>query len=62
MPVEDHLPVTKIFVVDYKKISTTGPGPKHWLVFSYTLSEYYELDQNFDDTEFKKKIRQHIQQ
>ena len=33
--VEDYFPTTKSFVVNYKKISTPGPFPKHWLVFSY---------------------------
>ena len=46
----DHFPATKILVVKYKKISSPGTVPKHWLVFSYIRSKYYDLDQNFDDT------------
>ena len=38
MQVEDHSPATKSFVVNYKKISATGPIPKHWLGFSYIRS------------------------
>ena len=34
MPTEDHFPAIKSFVVNYKKISTPGPIPKHWMVFS----------------------------
>ena len=34
-----HFPDTKTFVVNYKKISTLGPVPKYWLVFSYIHSE-----------------------
>ena len=34
MPTEDHFPAIKSFVVNYKKISTPGPIPKHWIVFS----------------------------
>ena len=29
IPVEDHYPDTKIFVVKYNKLSTTGQIPKH---------------------------------
>ena len=47
--VEDHFPDTKKFVVNYKKMSTPGTFPKHWLEFSYKSSEYYDLDQKFDD-------------
>ena len=53
MPAEDHFPATKKIVLRYKKISTPGTVPKHWLVFSYIFSEDYELYQNFDDTELK---------
>ena len=60
IPVEYHLPAT-ICSVNYKKMATTEPVPKHWLVFSYIRSEYYELDHNFDDTELKIIIRPHIQ-
>ena len=31
IPLEDHFTATKIFVVKYKKMSTPGPVPKHWL-------------------------------
>ena len=41
MPVEDCFPATKIFVDEYKKMSTQGPVPKHWIGFSYIHSEYY---------------------
>ena len=34
MTVGDHFPVTKTFVVNYKKMSTPGPIPKHCLIFS----------------------------
>ena len=34
MPVGNHFPATKTFVVKYKNISTPGIVPKHWLVFS----------------------------
>ena len=50
MPVEDHFPATKTFVVNYKKTSNPGTAPKHWLVFSYIRSEDYELDMNCYDT------------
>ena len=50
MPVEDHFPDTKNIVVNYKNMSTPGTVPKYWSGFSYIRSEYYELDQNFDDT------------
>ena len=35
---EDHFPATKPFFMNYKKISTPGPAPKHWLGFSYICS------------------------
>ena len=56
MSVEDHFPATKTFVVDYKKISTTGTVPKRWIGFSYILSEDYELYLNFNVTEMKNKL------
>ena len=49
IPPEENFTATKMLVDNKKKISTPGPIPKHWLVFSYISSEYYELDQNFDD-------------
>ena len=55
MPVEDHFTATKTFVVNYKKMSTQGPVPKHWLGQSYIRSEDYYSDQNFYDTELKKQ-------
>ena len=55
IPVEDNFNATKTIVVIYKKMSTPGPVPKHLLVFNNICSEYYELDQNFDDTELKKQ-------
>ena len=54
MSVEDHFTATEMFVDNYKKMSTTGPVPKHWLGFSYISSEDNELDQIFDDTELEK--------
>ena len=50
IPVEDYFTATKEIVENYKKISTPGPVPKHWLVFSYISSEGYDLDMNFDET------------
>ena len=50
IPAKEIFTATKNFVVNYKKMSTPGPIPKYWLGFSYTSSEYYELDQNFDVT------------
>ena len=35
MPVEDYFPATKTCVDNYKKMSTTGIVPKHWLGNSY---------------------------
>ena len=52
MSVYDHFTSTKILVVNYKKMSTPGTVPENWLRFCYIPSKYYELDQNFDDTEF----------
>ena len=34
IPVEEHFTATKKCVVNYKKMSTPGPIPRHWLVFS----------------------------
>ena len=34
VPVEDHFPDTKTFVVNYNKMSTAGPGLEHCLVVS----------------------------
>ena len=34
---------------------TLGPVPKRWIGFSYIHSKYYNLDQNFDETEIKRK-------
>ena len=42
-------------VVKLKKKSTPEPVSKHWMLFSYIRSEDYELDKNFDDTEFKRQ-------
>ena len=47
---EDYFPDTKTCVEKYRKISTTGTLPKHWLGFSYICSEDYELDLKFDET------------
>ena len=49
--VEEYFSAKKTFVKNYRKISTPGPVPKHCPGFSYIRLEYYELDQNFDDTE-----------
>ena len=35
--------------MNYKKMSITGPVPKHGLGFSYIGTGDYELYQNFDD-------------
>ena len=51
-PVEGHFTYTKTIIVNYKKMLTSGPVPKHCLGFSHIVSKYYGLDQNFDDTEF----------
>ena len=48
---EDHFPATKIFVVNYKKMSTPRIVPNNWLRFSYIRSEDYGLYQNLDETE-----------
>ena len=61
IPVEDYFTATTTFAYNYKKISTTGPVPKHWLRFSYTCLEHFELVVNCDETELKT-IRPHIQQ
>ena len=39
MPVEDNFTATKMFVKNYKKISTPGPVTIYWLGFSYIRSE-----------------------
>ena len=44
----DYFPTTRSFVENYKKRSSPGPVPKHWLHFSYIHSEEYKLDLNFD--------------
>ena len=36
-------------------METPGPVPKHWLKFGYIHLEDYELDQNFDYTEYLEK-------
>ena len=59
IPVEDHFPATKIFVVNYNKISTPQPVPKHRIGFSYISSEYYELNHNFYDTDLKNNQTTH---
>ena len=51
MPVEDHFPATKTYVVNRTKISAAGPVPKHCLAFSYIRAEDNELDYKFDDKE-----------
>ena len=50
IPEEDYLPYTKPLSENYKKTSTPGPFPNHWLGFSYNSSEYYELDMNVYET------------
>ena len=35
---EEYFPATKNIVENYNKMSTPGPVPKHWLVFSYICS------------------------
>ena len=55
---EDYFPDIKKFVKNYKKMSTPGAVPKHWLWFSYIRSEDYELDLNLYVTEMKRKTDQ----
>ena len=50
IPVERKLLLQFFSSENYKKMSTEGTVPKHWLGFRYIHSEDYELDQNFDDT------------
>ena len=38
IPLEKNVTATKTFVVNYKKMSTPGPVPKQWLVFSHIRS------------------------
>ena len=52
IPLWGHFTATKTFVVNYKKMSTPGSVPKHWLGLNYICSEDYELDQNFYYTDF----------
>ena len=47
--------VPNIWVEKYKKRSNPGPFPKHWLVFSYICSEYYEWNINIDEKGIKIK-------
>ena len=48
MAEDDYFPDTKTFVEKYNKMSTPGPVPKHWLIFSCIRSEEYQLDLKFD--------------
>ena len=50
MLMDDHFPATETFAVNYKKMSTLGPVPKHWLGFSLIRSKDYELYMYFDET------------
>ena len=50
MSVDHYFSATKIFVGDYRKISTPGKLPKHLIGFGYICSKYYELDVKFDAT------------
>ena len=59
IPEEEYFPATKKYAEKYKKISTPVPVPKHWLRFSYIRLEGYELDNNFDDKEFKNNQTTH---
>ena len=54
MPVEDQFLATKTFFDNYKKISTKGPVPKHWLGFSCIHPIGNELHHKFYDTENKQ--------
>ena len=54
IPGEDNFPATRIFIMNYKNMSTPGLVPNIWLGFSYISLEDYELDKNFDGTELKK--------
>ena len=60
IPVVDYFPATKTFFENYKKMSTPGSVPKHWIRFSYIFLEDYGLDVIFNETELKK-IWPHIQ-
>ena len=55
IPVEANFLDTKTYVVNHKKMSTPGKFPKHWLVFSHTRSEDYELDNKYDETYLKRQ-------
>ena len=59
IPGEDNFPDTRIFTMNYKKISIPGLVPNIWLGFSYISSEDYELDKNFDGTELKNNQTTH---
>ena len=43
IPVEEYFTGTNTFVDNYKKVSTSVPVPRHWLVFSSIRSENCEL-------------------
>ena len=58
MAKEDYFTDTKTFVANYKKMSTPGLVPKHWLGSSYICSEYYEFDLNFDVIKIRSKSDQ----
>ena len=59
MPAEEYFTATKIFVDNYKKMSTPVPVPKYWLGFSYIRSEDYELYASFHETELKNNHNTH---
>ena len=50
MAEEVYLPDTKLFFENYKRRSTPGILPRHWLGFSYISSEEYELDLKVGET------------
>ena len=55
IPVKDYFPSAKNIDDNYKKVSTLGPVPKHYLAFSYIGSEYYKLDMKFDEIYMKNQ-------
>ena len=47
IPEGKYIPYIRNFAQEYKKKSTPGSIPKHWLGFIYIHSEYCELDLNY---------------
>ena len=55
MSEEDYFPYTKKFVENYNNTSTPGSVPWHWMGFSYTFSEDYDLDLKFYEIYMERK-------